>query len=141
MVMQKLLNVPGPCAGAMLTSSRFDSPAQVDTRRYIKIGCECEVAVRLAKPIGKGATRQDAEAAIAALYPAIEIVDNRYGDFASMGPAPLIADDFFHSGFVLGREVKDWRSIDLANAVGITRANGAEVQRGDRKSTRLNSSH
>lgn len=129
-VMQKLLNVPGPCAGAMLNSSRLGSPAKVETKNYIKVGCECEVAVRLAKPLGKGATRKDAEAAIAALYPAIEIVDNRYGDFASMGPAPLIADDFFHSGFVLGAEVKDWQKIDLANAVGVTRANGTEMQRG-----------
>ncbi len=129
-VMQKLLNVPGPCAGAMLASSRFDSPARVETKRYIKVGCECEVAVRLAKPLGKGATRQDAEAAVEALYPAIEIVDNRYGDFASMGTPPLIADDFFHSGFVLGPEVRTWQGIDLANAVGVTRANGAEMQRG-----------
>lgn len=129
-VMQKLLNVPGPCAGAMLASSRIESGAKLETRRYLKIGCECEVAVRLAKPLGEGATRKDAEAAIAALYPAIEIVDNRYGDFASMGPAPLIADDFFHSGFVLGAEIRDWQKLDLANATGVTRADGKEVQRG-----------
>jgi 2-keto-4-pentenoate hydratase len=128
--MQKLLNVPGPCAGAMLASSQLTSPAKVDTKRYLKIGCECEVAVRLAKPLGKGAERKDAEAAIAALHPAIEIVDNRHGDFAAMGPATLIADDFFHSGFVLGPEVRDWQRLDLTNAVGVTRANGTEVQRG-----------
>jgi len=128
--MQKLLNVPGPCAGAMLASSQLASPAKVDAKRYLKIGCECEVAVRLAKPLGKGTTRKDAEAAIAALYPAIEIVDNRCGDFAAMGPATLIADDFFHAGFVLGPEVRDWQRLDLASAVGVTRANGVEVQRG-----------
>lgn len=129
-VMQKLLNVPGPCAGAMLASGRLDSPARIDTARHVKIGCECEVAVRMAKPLGKGATRQEAEDAIAALHPAIEIVDNRYGDFASMGPAPLIADDFFHAGFVLGPERRDWKGLDLAAAVGVTRADGVEVQRG-----------
>ncbi|MBM3545677.1 MAG: hypothetical protein FJX54_01890 [Alphaproteobacteria bacterium] len=128
--MQKLLNVPGPCAGAMLTSSRFASPATLKSEQYLKLGCECEVAVRLAKPLGKGTTRQDADAAVAALYPAIEIVDNRYGDFAAMGPATLIADDFFHSGFVLGPEVRDWSRIDLVSAAGVTRADGKEVQRG-----------
>jgi 2-keto-4-pentenoate hydratase len=128
--MQKLLNVPGPCAGAMLASSQLASPARVKAGHYLKVGIECEVAVRLAKPLGAGATRKDAEAAIAALYPAIEIVDNRYGDFAAMGPATLIADDFFHAGFVLGAEVRDWSRLDLESAVGITRADGVEVQRG-----------
>lgn len=128
--MQKLLNVPGPCAGAMLASGRFASPARVKAQHYIKIGIECEVAVRLAAPIGANATRKDVEAAVAALHPAIEIVDNRYGDFGAMGPATLIADDFFHAGFVLGPEVRDWSRLDLASAVGITRSDGVEVQRG-----------
>lgn len=128
--MQKLLNVPGPCSGAMLSSGRHASPARIRAQHYLKIGIECEVAVRLGKPLGGGTTRKDADAAIAALYPAIEIVDNRYGDFAAMGPSALIADDFFHAGFVLGAEVLDWSRLDLASAVGITRANGIEVQRG-----------
>ncbi len=128
--MQKLLNVPGPCAGAMLASGRFVSPARVKARHYVRIGIECEVAVRLARPIGANATRKEVEAAIATLQPAIEIVDNRYGDFAAMGPATLIADDFFHAGFVLGPEVRDWSRLDLASAVGITRSDGVEVQRG-----------
>lgn len=128
--MQKLLNVPGPCAGAMLATGRFASPARVKARHYLKIGIECEVAVRLGQPLGAKATRKDAEAAIAALHPAIEIVDNRYGDFAVMGSAAMIADDFFHAGFVLGPEVRDWSRLDLASAVGITRADGVEVQRG-----------
>jgi 2-keto-4-pentenoate hydratase len=128
--MQKLLNVPGPCAGAMLSSGRFTSPARIRAQHYIKIGIECEVAVRLSRPLGAGTTRSDAEAAVGALHPAIEIVDNRYGDFGAMGPPTLIADDFFHAGFVLGPEVGDWSRIDLPEATGITRANGVEVQRG-----------
>jgi 2-keto-4-pentenoate hydratase len=128
--MQKLLSVPGPCAGAMLSHGRFVSPARVRAQHYVKIGIECEVAVRLARPLGAGATRTDAEAAIGALHPAMEIVDNRYGDFAAMGPPTLIADDFFHAGFVLGPEVSGWQQLDLAGATGITRANGVEVQRG-----------
>jgi 2-keto-4-pentenoate hydratase len=129
-VMQKLLAVPGPCAGAMLASGRLTKPARVEAGRYVKVGFECEVAVRLAKPLGPEATRADAEAAIAAIHPAIEIVDNRFGDFVATGPATLIADDFFHAGFVLGPEVRDWRGIDLARAAGVTRADGIEVQRG-----------
>lgn len=128
--MQKLLNVPGPCAGAMLAAGRFASPARVDTADYVKIGIECEVAVRLGQPLGGGASREEAEAAIEALHPAIEIVDNRYGEFTSIGTPTLIADDFFHAGFVLGAEVRDWRGLDLASAVGTTSANGVEVQRG-----------
>ena len=61
---------------------------------------------------------------------AIEIVDDRYKDYRTLGIPTLIADDFFDSGCVLGKPVRDWRKLDLPNLTGRTAINGVEVGRG-----------
>ena len=40
--------------------------------------------------------------AIEAYYPAIEIVDDRYVKWETLGAPTLVADDFFAAGCVLG---------------------------------------
>ena len=43
--------------------------------------------------------------AIEAYHPAIEIVDERYVDWQTLGAATLVADDFYAAGCVLGAPV------------------------------------
>ncbi len=60
----------------------------------------------------------------------IELVDDRYVDYAAL-PAPvLIADDFFNAGVVLGTAVPDWRGLDLATIEGVMTVDGTEIGRG-----------
>jgi 2-oxo-3-hexenedioate decarboxylase/2-keto-4-pentenoate hydratase len=130
--MQKMLGVPTPCAGALLAGGRQFVSGSIRRADFTKPAIECEVAVVLGRPLGGAGsvTRQDADAAIAQIHPAIEIVDNRYGDFQAAGVPLMIADLFFQSGIVVGAAVPNWRSLDLAAAVGRTVVNGREVQRG-----------
>ena len=44
--------------------------------------------------------------AVEAYHPAIEIVDDRYVKWETMGAPTLIADDFFAAGCVLGEAVR-----------------------------------
>ena len=44
--------------------------------------------------------------AIEAYHPAIEIVDDRYVKWETMGAPTLVADDFFAAGCVLGRRCR-----------------------------------
>jgi 2-keto-4-pentenoate hydratase len=67
---------------------------------------------------------------MAAVMPAMEVVENRYGDFRSRGIGVLIADDFFHKSCVLGEPAQDWRELDLAAAGGRLLVDGAEVETG-----------
>jgi len=125
--MQKLLNLSGPAAGAILASAEKHSPATLRFADYRKIGIECEVCVRLKSPLPSAPGEVDREAAAAAvgsLFPAMEIVDNRYGDFTTVGAPTIIADDMFQAAIVLGAEVKDWRTLDLIGCEGTTSANG-----------------
>lgn len=124
--MQTLLNVPAPCVGEMHRGGLHDGRAALVARDFCRLGIECEIAIELASPLG-GSGPVDADMAAAAvgrIFPAAEIVDDRYGDFRGFGVPALIADFFFHAGVVLGAPVHDWRGLDLAAVIGTTRVNG-----------------
>ena len=70
--------------------------------------------------------RDQAAAAVARIYPAAELVADRYGDFRGFGVPALIADFFFHAGCVLGAPVENWRKLDLATVTGTTSVDGVE---------------
>jgi 2-keto-4-pentenoate hydratase len=124
--MQKLLNVPAPCVGEMHLGGMHHRRAELRSGDFRRLGIECEIAMELERPLGDAGPVDEAAAAAAVsrIFPAAEIVDDRYGDFRSFGVPSLIADFFFHAGFVLGAPVADWRALDLAAVVGTTRVNG-----------------
>jgi hypothetical protein len=62
--------------------------------------------------------RERVAAAVAEVFPAIEIVENRYGDFAALGTPSLIADQVFHAAGVLGAPTPNWRALDLGATRG-----------------------
>jgi len=124
--MQSLLNVPAPCAGEMHRAGLHHGSAALRSGDFRRLGIECEIAMELGAPLGGNGPVDEAgaAAAVARIFPAAEIVDDRYGDFRSFGVPALVADFFFHAGIVLGEPVQDWRRLDLAAVAGTTRANG-----------------
>ncbi len=131
--MRAHLGIEAPIAGAVLAAGRREPGAEIATADFTRIGIECEIAMVLGQPLGGGApvNRHDAEAVVATIHPAIELVDDRYGgDYPAFGVPGIIADFCFHAGFVLGSAVPDWRDLDLAALTGVTRANGVERVRG-----------
>ena len=124
--MQTLLNVPAPCAGEMLRGGLHHGTARLAHAAFCRVGIECEIAMELAAPLGADGPVDEvtATAAVGRIFPAAEIVDDRYGDFRNFGVPALIADFFFHAGLVLGEPVSDWRRIDLGAAIGRTLVNG-----------------
>ena len=115
--MQEIVGVPSPVFGGVLDVNVHHENRAFAFDDFQQVGIECEIAVRLSADLpasGAPYDRADVEAAIGACMAAIEVVDNRYGDFLSLPPQVLIADDFFQSACVLGPEVQDWRALDLA---------------------------
>ena len=97
------------------------------------MGVECEIAVRLAKPLPADRApydRASVAGAVGAGMAAIEVVDDRYEDYRSLDTPTLIADDFFNAACVLGAPVERWRELDLASVWGRMRINGSEVGSG-----------
>jgi 2-keto-4-pentenoate hydratase len=130
-VMQRFLGIPEPCEGGIFQANVQDSPGRFPAAAHHRIGVECEIAVRIGRDLPPGEHGRDAlAAAVDAVLPAIEVVDDRYADFAALGAPTLLADDFFQAGCVLGAPVADWRGLDLAALSGRMLVDGSEVGRG-----------
>jgi 2-keto-4-pentenoate hydratase len=132
-VMQNFLGIPNPCAGVIFERTVLQRSGRVPRAGFVRLGIECEIAVELAldlTPSGVPVDRESARKAVGAVMAAIELVDERYENFRTLGVPTLIADDFFNSGCVLGDAVRDWRKLDLGRLSGATYINGVEVGRG-----------
>lgn len=127
--MQDYLGLAGPAAGFVPAQSLLADGVVLRFADYLAVGVECEVGVRLGAdlPIGP-CTRAAAAAAVADVFPAIEIVEKRYGDLAALGTPSLIADQVFHAGGVLGTPCPGWRDMDLGAMRGELTVDG--VSRG-----------
>jgi 2-keto-4-pentenoate hydratase len=137
-VMQDYLGIPHPCSGGVFERGIHESGARIASGDYIRVGVECEIAMRLARDLAPSEEPFTAEwvmEAVDACHPAIEIVDDRYAEWETLGAPTLIADDFFAAGCVLGAPVKrshlpnlrEMRARALINGVEVGRGTGADV--------------
>jgi 2-keto-4-pentenoate hydratase len=132
-VMQEIVGVPHPAYGGVMSTGAHAVTADFASDVLQKPGIECEVAVRISVTTDSGRTdydRSSIAAHIGACMAAMEIVDNRYGDFLTAGAPLMIADDFFHAACVLGPQVEAWRDLDLAALKGRTIVDGMQVGSG-----------
>ena len=132
-VMQQFLGIDNPCAGGVFAPTVRHRSGEFPHGGFLHVGVECEIAVRLGRPLPASGTPYDAASvapAVGACMAAIEVVDDRYEDYGSLDTPTLIADDFFNAGCVLGVPAKDWREFDLAALEGRMTINGSEVGRG-----------
>jgi 2-keto-4-pentenoate hydratase len=127
--MQAAFGLHAPVGGELLAHGRVAPGATIPYGAYTRLGIECEMAFVLQRALGGPGITVDVLAAadaVASLHVAIELVDDRYdGAYSAFGIPAIIADNAFHSGFVLGDAVPDWRALDLAALRGVTRAGGA----------------
>lgn len=91
---------------------------------------EAEFAFRMGSTVGAGASRAELVDAVAAVHLAVEVPDSRFVDFSSVGAAQLLADTACANRFVLGPELADWRSVELASTATSLWINGVEVEQG-----------
>jgi 2-keto-4-pentenoate hydratase len=132
-VMQQYLDIPHPCGGGVFAKGVFDSGVSLSTKDFVRVGVECEIAVKLARDLAlteEPFTAEWVAESIEAYLPAIEIVDDRYVDWQTLGAPTLVADDFFGAGCVLGKPVARVGAPDLLDVVGRALVNGLEVGRG-----------
>jgi 2-keto-4-pentenoate hydratase len=132
-VMQEYLDIRHPCGGGVFARGVHESGASLRHTDFVRVGVECEIAVRMASDLTPSAAPFTADAvaqAVEAYLPAIEIVDDRYVEWQTMGVPTLVADDFFAAGCVLGKPVARSAAPDLLEVVGRAVVNGDEAGRG-----------
>ena len=132
-VMQEMLGVDAPVYGGVRAGDVHRSATGLPSSAFRAPGIECEIAVRLGVDIDardRPASREIAAEAIAEAMPAIEIVDNRYGDWSALGTPTLIADDFFQAACILGPPARECDPMALDTVTGRTLIDGSETGRG-----------
>jgi 2-keto-4-pentenoate hydratase len=114
--MRRYIHVPEPIAGEIFASQLHPDGAAVAREDFVRLGIETEIAVRLGRdlPPRAGAYgRAEVAAAVTEVMAAIELVDDRYEDFAAIGAPTLIADNAFDAGSILGAPAPGWQQLDL----------------------------
>ncbi|MDC0033396.1 fumarylacetoacetate hydrolase family protein [Alphaproteobacteria bacterium] len=131
--MQKFLGVPGPVYGHILADKMHRTSETFICNPDCKPGVECEIAFRMGEDLPLSMSpfsRADVARRIDAAMPAVEIVENRYGDFSACSIALLTADDFFHKACVMGDAVTSWSDLDLPAVVGRLSIDGVWMETG-----------
>ena len=132
-VMQDYLRIPHPCSGGVFAGGVHELGVLLRAADFVRVGVECEIAVRLARdllPLDAPFTMEHVAEAIGDCHAAIEIVDDRYAQWAALGAPTLIADDFFAAGCVLGPAVARDAVSDLATVQGRAFVNDVLVGEG-----------
>jgi 2-keto-4-pentenoate hydratase len=104
--MREYLGVAEPVFGEIFARTVQFLNGQVPLARYRRLGIETEIAVVLGSDLtdsGVPHDRVSVASAIETVHAAVELVEDRYDDFRTIGAATLSADNFFGAGLALGR--------------------------------------
>ncbi|WP_027135807.1 2-keto-4-pentenoate hydratase [Geminicoccus roseus] len=131
--MRDYLGVSEPVFGEVFASTVQFVNGQVPFSRFRRLGIETEIAVVLGADLTATEARHDRASvagAIESIHACVELVDDRYADFRTVGPATLAADNFFGAGCVVGRS-RGPGSIERLDRLGArTILDGQEVASG-----------
>jgi 2-keto-4-pentenoate hydratase len=133
--MQRLVGVDTPQAGTILRSQIRRTPARVRASDYVRLIVEFEIGVEIGEdlPVADAPfARERIMQAVGAVMPAIEIADDRNAEYSQLSrhPFDLIADNGWNEGAVLGEPVREWKSLDLGQVLGVAKINGTTVGEG-----------
>lgn len=133
--MRRFVGVDTPQAGVILGSQVRRTPAKVRASDYVRLIVEFEVGVEMADDLPAADapfSRERVMQAVGAVMPAIEIADDRDADYSQLSrhPYELIADNGWNEGVVLGEPVRNWKSLDLGQVLGVATINGKPVGEG-----------
>jgi 2-oxo-3-hexenedioate decarboxylase len=121
------VNVDEVIWGRLTDAMRVEDGGTIDLKTYVHPRVEPEVAFLLKRPLSGSISPAEAVTAIAAVAPAMEIIDSRYENFKFTLP-DVVADNASSSGFVLGA----WSDpgTDLSNRGMVMEFDGRPVQIG-----------
>jgi 2-oxo-3-hexenedioate decarboxylase len=102
--------------GRLTDAMRVEDGGSIATRFYVHPRVEPEIAFLLGRDLPRAVSAAEALAAVAAVAPALEIIDSRYRAF-KFSLADVVADNASSSGFVIGpwSSPSSSPSTDVAN--------------------------
>jgi 2-keto-4-pentenoate hydratase len=130
--MQAFCRIDHPIAGVVLASRLHQTGTRILLKDFGRLGLEFEIAVRIKSDIPVTAKAFTAEAIaphIGGVCAAIELVDDRAADYASIDVRSLVADNSWNAGIVLSEFKAAWP--DLASVLGRATKDGGPIGEGD----------
>ncbi len=127
------IGLSGPAFAGIYQSGIKASGVSFPKGSLLKYGIECEVVARIARTVPANATAYDRESIkpfIGALYCGMEVVDNRFADVSKADGKSRIADEFLQGACIVGPEIANWPSLDLAALHGRSLHDGKELAAG-----------
>jgi 2-keto-4-pentenoate hydratase len=129
--MQAFCRIDHPIAGVVLASRMHRSGAMMHRWDFGRLGLEFEIAVHIKSDIPAATEAYTAlaiEPHVDGVCAAIELVDDRAADYASLDVRALVADNSWNAGIILS----DFRSTwpDLAPLLGRATKNGELIGEG-----------
>jgi 2-keto-4-pentenoate hydratase len=132
-VMQELMGIGHPCAGAIFKRYLYGSPATIHRSDYVNVAVECEIAMRLGADLadrGRLHDRESVAAAVESCHAGIEIIEDQNAEYKKVSARGLVANNAWNGGAVIGPAVTDWRRLDLSALGGAMTIEGVEQGRG-----------
>jgi 2-keto-4-pentenoate hydratase len=129
--MQAFCGIDHPIAGVVLASRVHRSGATIRRSSFGRLGLEFEIAVRIKSDVPITGTPMTAEMIaphIGGVCAAIELVDDRSADYASLDVLSLVADNSWNAGIVLSEFATAWP--DLENVPGRATKDGVAIGEG-----------
>ena len=117
--MQAFCGIDHPIAGVVLAQRQHRSGVTVRRSDFGRLGLEFEIAVRIKSDIpatGLPLSAAAIEPHIEGVCAAIELVDDRNADYATLDVLSLVADNSWNGGIVLSEFATTWP--DLAGVLG-----------------------
>lgn len=113
--------------GRLTDAMLVEDGGKIGFNAFVHPRVEPEIAFLLAAPLGETVTPMEAQAALAGVAPALEIIDSRYENF-KFSLTDVVADNCSSSAFVTGA----WRdpAADLANLGMVVEIDGVARQIG-----------
>ncbi|HEX4986384.1 MAG TPA: fumarylacetoacetate hydrolase family protein [Burkholderiales bacterium] len=128
--MQAMCGVDHPNSGVVFEKRVLESGVTLPLSKLGRLGIEFECCSRLGGPLaprGKPWTLDEVSAAVDAVCPAFEVIDDRNSDYP-LDLLSLVADNSWNEGNVLGEFVTGWP--DLGTATSVLECNGEVVDEG-----------
>jgi len=130
--MQQMCGIEQPIAGAVFADRVSSSPAELDSRQFVRVGIEAELALRVASTVKpedllNAASIRDHLDAVCAAF---EIVDDRAADYSTLDAVSLTADNSWNAGIVLGSPTPLSRYDSLLGLEGSLSCNGELIETG-----------
>jgi 2-keto-4-pentenoate hydratase len=129
--MQQMCGIDEPIVGVVLAGRLAFAPARLAVGDHVRVGVESEIALRIGPQVPPGGV-SDAAALdyVDAVAAAFELVDDHGADYARLAAAPLVADNAWNAGLVVGPAGAPGGPGSLRDLKGVLSCDGAIVDEG-----------